>query len=266
MNNKLLLFLMILMVSINLVSSSISITTSKLEYLAGENVSITFLLESPQFFSGNLIIEIIPPERSDTQEAFSSKINLNPYQIQVIKKYFQIDENNLPGLYKITGRFIDTNSTFIMQNTTFFNVVGTKDYFIFNPKICKDVTCLKESKIFIKNEDIFIDYDSDVSDLSIDATLIYPDKKIEQITLPTTIKASKIGTYDLEVTASKDGYKTITEKIQLGVIEKQAKIKKVSIKKEAELHTQSPDYLIIILLVFVVAVLFVLNYRKKKRK
>ena len=37
--------------------------------------------------------------------------------------------------------------------------------------------------------------------------------------MPTSIKAEQIGTYELEVTASKEGYKTITKKEQFGVIE-----------------------------------------------
>jgi len=84
-------------------------------------------------------------------------------------------------------------------------------------------------KIFILNEDISLDYNSDVENPSITSILTYPDKTSEQITLPTTIKAEQIGTYELEATASKEGYKTVTTEEQFGVIEKHVEIKSISI-------------------------------------
>ncbi len=84
-------------------------------------------------------------------------------------------------------------------------------------------------KIFIKNEEINIDYTSSVENPSITATLTYPNGKQEQVTLPTSLKASKIGTYEIEITASKQGYKTITKKEQFGVIKEEAEIQSASV-------------------------------------
>ena len=73
-------------------------------------------------------------------------------------------------------------------------------------------------KIYMKEEKIKINYDSEISKPSIITTLTYPDKTIEQIKLPYSFKSQQIGTYELEVTASKEGYKTITKREQFGVI------------------------------------------------
>ncbi len=79
-----------------------------------------------------------------------------------------------------------------------------------------------DKKVFVKNEEIKIDYDSAVSGVKIEAVLIYPSGTKKDITLPKTITADKIGTYKLEITVSKEGYKTIIKKFQFGVIETKA--------------------------------------------
>ena len=102
--------------------------------------------------------------------------------------------------------------------------IETLPYFLFDILTCEDPSCAEESKVFVKGKDIHLDYNSDVEALLIEAILTYPDLTTKQITLPTSIKAEQIGTYTLEVTASKEGYKTITKKEQFGVIEKHAEI------------------------------------------
>lgn len=82
-------------------------------------------------------------------------------------------------------------------------------------------------KVFIKDEDIRIDYRSGVVDPSVKAVLKYPDGKSTEIKLPSSIEASQIGTYELEVTATKEGYKTQSVKEQFGVIKKPAEIREV---------------------------------------
>ena len=138
-----------------------------------------------------------------------------------------------------------------------FNVVEEKNFeivaepsFDFEILLCKDESCAQRSKKLIIGEEIYLDYDSDVSYPLISAVLVYPDLSIDKITLPTSIRASQIGTYTLEVTASKEGYKTITKTEQFAVIEKAPVIKSVSrcnannICEDNENHQTCPqDYL-----------------------
>jgi len=105
-----------------------------------------------------------------------------------------------------------------------FSII-TDPSFSFSLKTCKDQSCFEKSKIFILNRDIYLDYSSSVENPGITAILTYPDGNQEDINLPTSIKASQIGTYELELTASKEGHKTITKKEQFGVIEKWAEIR-----------------------------------------
>jgi len=107
--------------------------------------------------------------------------------------------------------------------------IGTLPSVIFQILICDNLACETETKTFIKNEEIYISYVSDIFDIQAEATLIFPDKTTQQITLPTSIKANQIGTYTLEATASKEGYKTITKKEQFAVIEKEPEIPLVQV-------------------------------------
>ncbi|OYT57873.1 MAG: hypothetical protein B6U68_01170, partial [Candidatus Aenigmarchaeota archaeon ex4484_14] len=114
---------------------------------------------------------------------------------------------------------LDFSRPFSVQTLEEFNVVL---------KVCNSSSCQEQSKIFVQGEDIYLNYSSDVENLEINATLTLPDKTIKEITIPTSIKAEQIGTYILEVTASKDGYKTQTLSTQFGVIEKEAEIREES--------------------------------------
>jgi len=98
---------------------------------------------------------------------------------------------------------------------------------ITNPSFSFDITLNK--KIFVQNEDIIIDYTSEVLSPEITASLTKPDNSKSQLTLPATITASQIGTYEIEVTASKTRYKTMILKEQFGVIKEQVDITSVSV-------------------------------------
>ena len=82
-----------------------------------------------------------------------------------------------------------------------------------------------DKKIFVKNEEVEINFDSGVSGLEVIATLTNPNGKTEQLILPTTIESEQIGTYFLDVVASKDGYRTMEKTIEFGVIKREANIK-----------------------------------------
>ena len=134
--------------------------------------------------------------------------------------YSIVDESTEP---QTCTAYIEVQEPFQIEQKTF--QIVTDPSFSFNIKLNK--------KTFVKGEDINIDYESDKENPSITATLTYPGGKKETIILPTSIKASQIGTYKIEVSASKSGYKTASLSEQFGVIEEHAEI------KEAELPSAS---------------------------
>ena len=125
-----------------------------------------------------------------------------------------------------------TASIFILEPyqaefTKSFEVVNSLEL-PFDVLFCKDSLCAEKAKIFLQGENIYLDYESSVENPSIKATLKYPDNSTKKVSLPGTIKADQIGTYELEVTATKEGYKTVINKEQFGVIESNAKFEDVS--------------------------------------
>lgn len=128
-----------------------------------------------------------------------------------------------------------------------------------------------DKKIFTQNEEINIDYSSDVENPSLVSILTYPDKTTQQITLPTSIQADQIGTYILDVTASKEGYKTITKKEQFAVIESEAEISYLDVGQiPSGNYSKSSSkwiYLIVglvVLILIVLVIVFILRGRRKK--
>lgn len=104
-----------------------------------------------------------------------------------------------------------------------FEIVSTLG-FEFNLLLCEDLFCTKKSKTFIQNQYIYLNYESNINDLVVTATLTLPDNSKQEIILPMSLAATQIGAYNLEATAFKQGYKTITKKEQFGVIGKRAYI------------------------------------------
>jgi len=144
-----------------------------------------------------------------------------------------------------------------------FSII-TDPSFSFNIKLNK--------KVFLKNENIYLDYDSEVENPFITAILTYPDKTTESINLPTSIKPSQIGTYELDVTASKEGYKTVNLKEQFGVIKKPAEIKEIEkpdledFKTKTSIKKSNIVIVLVLLGILIIIVLIVyFIYRKNNR-
>lgn len=141
----------------------------------------------------------------------------------------------------------------------------------FELKICKDQSCTEKSKVFIQGETIYLDYSSDIENPEVSATLVYPDDKTESITFPHSFTAQQIRTYELEVTASKEGYKTITKKEQFGVIEGNADIQG-GIIDDGKGEPEKIDivkiikYLVYFLAIILVILVFYLLLMKKRNR
>jgi len=185
---------------------------------------------------------------------------------------FQVNEN-LES--QTCAAYIQIISPFQQRVEKNFSII-TNPSFDFKIKLDK--------KIFNLGENIKIKYDSSVSNPQINAKLTYPDSKSIDINLPYEFKADKIGTYSLDITASKQGYKTITKKEKFGVIGKNAEVKSIqkpnlvnyvysdSIKRQYYLNSIKNNigiYLILFALA-IMLILFVLTpilkkYMKKGR-
>ncbi|MDP1695730.1 MAG: hypothetical protein Q8L29_02350 [archaeon] len=171
---------------------------------------------------------------SDINQTINYQVNSvcenAPSGISIEKTVTLIPNIPLKETYKsiFVSDNIDTQAcTAYVMITYPFRQTASKNFSIItNPSFNFDIKL--DKKIFIKGESIKLDYISEVSSPSINASLTLPDKSIQQINLPISINAEQIGTYTLETTASKSGYKTASSKEQFAVIEEEANIKSIN--------------------------------------
>ena len=142
----------------------------------------------------------------------------------------------------------------------------------FGIETCIDAQCSQKAKIFTKGNDIYLDYNTDVSNPTIEASLSYPDKTVHQVSLPTSIQAEQTGTYELKATASKSGYWNNTITYQFAVIEQEANIPLTGVCEED--GTCDTDYLqedqellmyLILVAVIVIVLIIVIIFMIKRR-
>ncbi|MEA3329860.1 MAG: hypothetical protein U9Q06_03895 [Nanoarchaeota archaeon] len=216
---KLLFLLMGCIFLINLVSANIIVDI---------NIQDSFGLEEQMSFEYSFLSNI------DEEINFISHINCPNVPIAILDEQTISLQANQPYTTTYTDQVVQdwfepqTCKAYVQILSPIQKVVSKN--FTINTAPSFEFDIKLDKKIFVVGEDIVIDYSSDVSGLNVDVKLIYPDERTENINLPKTIKAEQIGTYKLEVTASKEGYKTITKKEQFAVIEKHAEIGEVEVQ------------------------------------
>jgi hypothetical protein len=106
-----------------------------------------------------------------------------------------------------------------------FKIV-TKPNFEIQIFFCIDSTCTAKSKVFVKGEKVYFNYNSNVPQPEVKGKLTAPDGSFQKLTLPTTggILLNQIGKYALEIEASKEGYKTNRETLELVVLKESPKV------------------------------------------
>ena len=176
-----------------------------------------------------------------------SRIEYTPYIIcqaasqPLLEYYTEFLQKNIPfkgtyGYIKVTGdlepqtciAYVSVYSPSYKRIEKNFTI-DTKPSIVFRILTCKDSACESESKTFIKGSDIHISYLSDIPGIKTESSLTLPDQITKQLILPTSIKAEQIGTYELEVTALKDGYKETKQDSLFAVIEKEPDIEFVGV-------------------------------------
>jgi len=264
----LIVFLMILLtINVNALELKLNVNP---EYKIGEEVKFDYEIISDKTEVVKYLIFVDCPDAPTPL--------LNPRQINLeadkpfVSEYIYTSELDDTYTNQECKVRLSTIYPFELSKEKNFKLI-TNPSFSFELKICKSLDCTGKTKVFILDENIYLDYTSKVSEPIITATLIYPDSSTKQLNLPTTIKAEQIGTYELEVKASKVGYKTITKEIQFGVIEKEANIPYTKVKdtkviptKPKEIPRKSKLHILIPLIVAVILIIILIVYYFRKRK
>lgn len=214
---------------------------------------------------------------------YPQKVNLTSESLTLYYTGFKVDKQ-----YENCYAYVNVIKPFEIKVTKPFIIQNADSEFDFDLETCKDSSCSEKSVVFLKNENMYLSYESSIDNPSINALLTYPDGKKEQIDIPSSIKAGQIGTYTIEVTASKEGYITAIDKVQFGVIEKHTEVRPVSVcnadgvcdsrenpqncpqdcsKKEISSLNFNQLWIVVLLLaIILVVVVLIMRDRKKKKK
>lgn len=253
---------------------------NKNEFTLNERLTIDATVENPTDLE--LLLQSLIFHSNMEGLILSNSIEIDLVETKTISLHdFAIDDTYNNGDYSVLVRLVDVQRPDLVldsRNLSFL-IRGVPQDFSFNAYTCKDQSCAEKSKVFLQGENVYFDYSSEVENVEITATLTYPDKKIQQLILPTSIKAEQIGTYEVEVIASKEGYKTVTDSTQFGVIKSEADIKETTNKifygKKLEFRdrdffkkTENLIYFLIGVVIFFILIFLIVHLflrRKKKR-
>jgi hypothetical protein len=192
----------------------------------GDQFTANLVLKNNLNLQHTVIIESIleNEDRTYTNLLPPMYVELNVNEEKRVTLYdLSIDDSFDGGVYLLSAGIVLQDNTLITASEE-FAITGTPEDFSLDLDLCKDSSCTERSKVIILGEDIYLGYSSEVENPTVTANLTHPDGTIEEITLPVSIKAEKVGTYLLEVTASREGYRTQVLSTQFGVIEKPASI------------------------------------------
>ena len=222
--NKIFSALILTIFLISLVNAqSLNLSTIKTVYSVGDRILIYATVHNSNLYNANFLLTTLLINDKDTypKEIFPFEFQLDQNGTTKILVYNISVDNYIPSDIYSVKSILYLNGEKYGEDNLQFEIKDTLSTFLFNIKLDK--------KIFVHNEEINIGYTSEVSNPEISVILIKPDGSKSQISIPTIIKAEQIGTYELEITASKEGYKTMNLKEQFGVITRNAVIQDVSV-------------------------------------
>ena len=196
------------------------------EFIENQMIEFNYIISSDE----NTNLEIIP--NIICENAPQAMLEIIPVELN------EQNDRSYSGTYTyIQVKDIEPQTCTASVNVIDPSKLANKTFKIsINPKLkielytYKDLDYTQKTKVFIKNEKIYINYKDATGNQNpstIKGTIFYPDGTIKSINdLPTSIDAQSIGSYSLEVNAAKDGYQTTSAFIEFAVIEKEIKIQK----------------------------------------
>ena len=240
-NKKMILFLLGILFSLSFVSASITIDIDMKESFGiDEEIFFDYTIVSEEDIETEYVPYVICPDAALPLIASrTAQLNANvPFEGKYVYMS-ELSDDEEPQTCNASVGIIRPEEVIEVKSFK----ISTNPGYEFSVLSCKDIDCKKKAKVFILDDFIYFDYSSSVEDLNVIGSLRFPDESIQKLTLPTSIKAEQTGNFEMEVTASKEGYKTIKKKILFAVIEEAAEFQLVNMsdvgKKEEEVSSKT---------------------------
>ncbi len=227
------LFVFIIIVNLFALSSAsaeltIEVTMDK-SFGMGDYISFEYSIVSDQTQTIHYMPHIkcpqapIPLLEIKTLEFKENEPSADTYNYLTVDDYIE-PQTCTAGVYIMSSGMEGEEEPEVIQEKEVEFIIDVPPGFEFYPVTCKDQACTDKAKVFILNETMYLNYESEVPEVSVTGLLTRPDASTREFTLPATESASHIGTYKLDAEASKEGYKTMKVESMFGVIEKRVEI------------------------------------------
>jgi len=183
-------------------------------------------------------------------------------------KYLRVDETLEPQtctaivfILSPVTKVIEKNYTIVTDPSLDFRLIG-----------CTSSSCDGTTALFTVSNTAYLDYESNVENVAVSGNLVLPDGSENDVTIPTSIKLKKAGTYTLEVTASKEGYKQAIDKFVFYAVEEgsaegatSGQQKVTELGKKTSIPLIYPVFLIPTLII-IGLIIYLLRLRKKQKE
>lgn len=195
-----------------------SIASEKETYVPDEDIIIKAVIKNNQDSSLNISIEHeIYTLSGYISEIESEVIALEPLEEKEISFSMKVG-NTIPSEKYYAALRIVNGENIIDEKKAEFNVNETLKTIDVELKACEDINCENESRIFSKEEKIYLDYISSET-INPDIHLIKPDLSNEEITLPYEFSSLETGNYKLIFNYSDTGYDDVYEEIEFAIVD-----------------------------------------------
>jgi hypothetical protein len=221
--------------------------------------------------NGNEVIKFVPRiSCSELPAASIDEREANVSELPVLKGNYIYGRLGSGFSSANCSASINILEPFFASDSVSFRIESTEKipFLVFS---CKDSECNEKAKVFLKGQNIYLKYNSEIEGLSIRAELKYPDEHISQVDIPSSLKAETIGSYELYVIASKAGYAAQEARQEFAVINENAEIKDnafgtgIESGSDANKQTKKGIYLIYILAVLILVLAIVVYWRLKRK-
>ncbi len=199
----------------------LSLNTSQEVYRPGDTISafalITNTKEEPTSLSLEVLLKDLRSKVAPTLVRFS--LSLAPRESRTIELFsLVVDQAYYSGPYSIQANLVEGRFV-VRQAEAQFRIEGAPEDLLLDVILSRDPANYERTSVFIKNEKAFLAYSCSVQNPNITARLTFPDGSSREVHLPTNLTVKQVGSYSLDVWASKDGYRQITAIKQFAVLE-----------------------------------------------
>ena len=207
-------------------SANFDLQTTKQTYQPGDFILITADLYNAYDHAVDIVLECQLTSKSQKYPSIQipKLIKLGPKESQTVTLFdIEVTEDFPSDVYHVV---VNQLSGGIAEDEAQlqFQVQDTLKPIDFSLRVCNDVACTHEAVVFVKNQEIYLAYDTSVDGLLVEAEIYDDGMLLESVVLPGQVSMDRVGSYTVKAVASKADYKTETREAGFAIIENKENI------------------------------------------